>query len=368
MLSATRRYDIDWLRVIAIGLLLIYHIAIAFQPWGVFIGFIQNSESLESVWIGMSMLNVWRIPFLFLVSGMGVAFAIQRRDWKGLIKERSLRILLPFIFGFLFIVPIHVFMWQDYYHQAFRHSLHPAHLWFLGNIFVYVLILSPVFFYLKKNKDGSVHRAIKKVLSHPAVFLLIPIPFIIESVGINPESYEYYTLNMHGFVLGMIAFLLGFCIVISGKKFWKNASKGKWGFLVIAFSLYLVRVLVFELQGVPYYLLSIETCLWIFTVLGIGYTYFNKPSKTLSYLSQAAYPIYIIHMIFIYLGSHLLFGLDLNPWVKLLGVNVITFGGCFIAYEYLIRRSNIIRPLFGLKITRKAPSLTKDIQEVKASS
>jgi len=32
-IATNRRYDIDWLRVIAIGLLLIYHIAIGFHPW-----------------------------------------------------------------------------------------------------------------------------------------------------------------------------------------------------------------------------------------------------------------------------------------------------------------------------------------------
>ncbi len=31
MSTTNRRYDIDWLRVIAIGLLLIYHVAIGFQ-------------------------------------------------------------------------------------------------------------------------------------------------------------------------------------------------------------------------------------------------------------------------------------------------------------------------------------------------
>ena len=80
MKTAERRYDIDWLRVIAIGLLLIYHIGIAFQPWGVFIGFIQNGQSLESIWPAMALLNIWRIPLLFFVSGMGVAFAIKRRS------------------------------------------------------------------------------------------------------------------------------------------------------------------------------------------------------------------------------------------------------------------------------------------------
>ena len=69
MSNIERRYDIDWLRVIAIGLLLFYHIGIGFQPWGVFIGFIQSEKPLESLWIPMSMLNIWRIPLLFFVSG-----------------------------------------------------------------------------------------------------------------------------------------------------------------------------------------------------------------------------------------------------------------------------------------------------------
>ena len=59
MTATTRRYDIDWLRVIAIGLLILYHIGIAFQPWGVFIGFIQSDKPLDSLWVPMSMLTTW---------------------------------------------------------------------------------------------------------------------------------------------------------------------------------------------------------------------------------------------------------------------------------------------------------------------
>ena len=111
MIAADRRYDIDWLRVIAIGLLIFYHIGISFQPWGVFIGFIQSETPLESLWVPMSLLNIWRIPLLFFVSGMGVCFAMKKRRWKQLIVERTKRILLPFIFGVLFIVPVHLFIW-----------------------------------------------------------------------------------------------------------------------------------------------------------------------------------------------------------------------------------------------------------------
>ncbi|MBT6472399.1 MAG: acyltransferase family protein, partial [Candidatus Marinimicrobia bacterium] len=89
-----RRHDIDWLRVIAIGLLLIYHIAIIFQPWGLFIGFIQSEESVKTLWTPMTMLNVWRIPLLFYVSGMGLYFAMKKRNWKQLLLERTKRIIL----------------------------------------------------------------------------------------------------------------------------------------------------------------------------------------------------------------------------------------------------------------------------------
>jgi len=110
MKTAERRFDIDWLRVIAIGLLILYHLGFVFLPWGVFIGFIQNEASLDALWVPMSMLNIWRIPLLFFVSGMGVCFAIRKRSWKELILERSRRILLPFLFGMFCIVPLHLFI------------------------------------------------------------------------------------------------------------------------------------------------------------------------------------------------------------------------------------------------------------------
>jgi membrane-bound acyltransferase YfiQ involved in biofilm formation len=81
---------------------------------------------------------------------------------------------------------------------------------------------------------------------------------------------------------------------------------------------------------------------------GLGYRYLNRPSKILSYLSTAAYPIYIVHMIFLYLGAYLIFPMNLNPWVSLLLITVFTFVGCFLSYE-ILRRIVFLRLLFGLK-------------------
>ena len=161
-----RRHDIDWVRVIAIGLLLIYHIAIGFQPWGVMIGFITNSEPWESLWIPMAMLNVWRIPLLFFVSGMGVYFALQNRNWKELLKERASRILIPFVFGILVIVPLHMYLMQFHFGWDVSYSPNPGHLWFLGNIFSYVLLLAPIFYYLKKNEAEKFVLGLKKTIQY----------------------------------------------------------------------------------------------------------------------------------------------------------------------------------------------------------
>lgn len=344
-----RRYDIDWLRVIAIALLLIYHISIGFQPWGVFIGFIQNEVSQEDIWIPMSMLNIWRIPLLFFVSGMGVYFAIQRRSWQQLVIERSKRILIPFVFGMAAIVPLHIFLWQRYYHQDISYVFNLAHLWFLGNIFIYVIVFSPLFFYLKRNSEGSIHRFLRKLLSHPAGLLVVMIPFILEAIIIQPHNFEMYAMTMHGFWLGMTAFVAGFCCVYSGQAFWNTVTSFRWALLIVAFGLYLIRLMLFELKS-PDYLMAIESNFWIFMVFGFGHKHLNRSSHLLTYLSQAAYPIYIIHMVYLYIGSVFLFGLELSAMSKFLILIVFTNVTCYLTYELVIRRVRFLRPLFGLKM------------------
>src|SRR5690606_22558343 len=195
MPASDRRYDIDWLRVVAIGLLLIYHVAIGFQRWGIMIGFITNEKPWESLWVPMAMLNVWRIPLLFFVSGMGVYFAIRKRSWKQLLLERTGRILLPFVFVMFFIVPIHMYLLQNYYQFEGTYSYNPGHLWFLGNIFIYVVLLAPIFFFLKRNEDGKIVRLIKKILSHPLGLLPVIVTFIAEALLVNPNPYEMYSMT-----------------------------------------------------------------------------------------------------------------------------------------------------------------------------
>lgn len=344
-----RRYDIDWLRVIAIGLLIIYHVGIAFQPWGVFIGFIASDEPLSGLWKPLSMLNVWRIPLLFYVSGMGVAFAIRKRNWGQLLGERSRRILLPLVFGMFCIVPLYLFIWQKYYGQELSYTMSSGHLWFLGNIFIYVVVLSPLFFLIKKYDESRVIKFLNRIFSSPVGLLTVLVLMIAEVMIVNPDSFELYVMTWHGFFLGLLAFLFGFIFVQTGKGLWNLIDRLKWILLVLAIGLYILRIVQFNLVA-PYYLASLESNLWILAILGFAYRYLNRPGKALNYLSKAAYPVYILHMIFLYLATYFILPLDLPSWIEFILVIIATFTGCFLVHEFILRRIPIIGLLFGLKV------------------
>ncbi|NMM50805.1 acyltransferase family protein [Marinigracilibium pacificum] len=346
-----RRYDIDWLRVIAIGLLLIYHIAIIFQPWAMFIGFIRSNELIEGLWKPMTMLNVWRIPLLFYVSGMGLYFAMRKRDLMKLLIERTQRILVPLLFGIALITPIHIFILQKYYNMPYAYMPGPAHLWFLGNIFVYVLVLSPFLFFLKKREGGSFSKKLNLLFSNPIGPLSISAFFILEVILVKPALFEMYAETWHGFFIGFLAFLFGFLFVYCGNTFWQTVLKWRWLYLILALSLYCVRLFVYELNA-PHTLMAAESNCWILAIFGLGYKHLNKPGKALAYLSQAAYPVYIIHMFVLYAGAALILPLKIPVELKFLSIVIFTGTVCFLIYEFIIRRVGFVRPLFGLKMVR----------------
>jgi len=348
-LSSHRRYDIDWLRVIAIAILLVFHIMVMYQSYANQIRFIQSPVLMEILMIPLSLSSVIRIPLLFFVSGMGVFFSLQRRSWTQLLWERTVRILVPLVFGSFAIVPIHEFIYAKYYTENLAYQPGMGHLWFLANLYMYILWSLALLYFAKEiqgsNFLGYLRRLIEK---YPFGIYLLAIPYILQSLTIPADvPYSLFFDSRVGLLLGLVAFLLGFFIVALGKEAWNAISRIKYYSLCLALALYLNRLLMYDANG-PHILTSIESASWIIAAFGLGYRYLNRPSRILAYLSPAAYPIYIVHMIFLYLGAYYIFPLNLNPWVSLLLITVITFAGCFASYE-MLRRIFFLRPLFGLK-------------------
>jgi glucan biosynthesis protein C len=200
---------------------------------------------------------------------------------------------------------------------------------------------------LKKNENGKLVMGIKKLLSTPLGLIPGVVVFILEGVILNPFPYELYAMTWHGFVLGMLAFFFGFCFVLGGSEFWNMIVKYKWMFVSVAIALFVVRLLYWKMNT-PMYLLVTESQCSIISVFAFAHQYLNRGGRTLAYLSQAAYPIYILHMLFLYLGSMLIFPMAIDVRIQFVLVLLFTIVGCFATYE-VVRRLKWIRVLFGLK-------------------
>ena len=94
-----RRYDIDWLRVILFGLLIWFHYAI-FSIEQINDDMIFNLP----LYFIITVMHQWRLAALFIISGMGTAFAFRRRTWKNYINERFIRLGIPLLFGIYILV------------------------------------------------------------------------------------------------------------------------------------------------------------------------------------------------------------------------------------------------------------------------
>jgi surface polysaccharide O-acyltransferase-like enzyme len=354
MPTAVRRHDVDWLRTIALGLLIVFHIILVFMPWSATTGYPYNGEDLNSLIPFVSMLTVWRIPLLFLISGMGVRFAMERRDWKALLKDRTLRIVLPFLFGtyllgsaLSFAVP--ATGWDAEYIPNF------GHLWFLANIFLYVVWLLGLMVYLKDNPGNAFLKFLRRLLGKPWGIYVFALPVMVEALLVNPEFFSIYIDNLHGWLIGLVCFFTGFLFISVQAEFWPAVTRVRWISLLLAGGLFGNRWFVFEFQEVLPWLTGLESMCWMLALLGFGARFLNMPSRALTYLSGAVYPVYIVHLPIQFVLCYFVLPLSMSPWAKLGILLVGTFGVSLAMYEFVLKRIRWVRPFFGMKM--KIPQL-----------
>ena len=185
---------------------------IMFQSYANYIRFIQSPVLLEILMIPLSLFSVMRIPLLFFVSGMGVYFSLQRRTWLQLLGERTKRIALPLIFGSVAIVPIHAYIYSKYYSEQFIYTPNMGHLWFLFNIFMYVLWFLAIFYFVKEFKNSRFLNFLRRLIErYPFGIYLLAIPYVLQALTIHKDiPYTLFYDSRVGLLLGAIAFLLGF--------------------------------------------------------------------------------------------------------------------------------------------------------------
>lgn len=81
----------------------------------------------------------------------------------------------------------------------------------------------------------------------------------------------------------------------------------------------------------------------------MGQRYLNRKNAALAYLGEAVLPYYILHQTIIVVAAYQMIGSGVPAAPEAGIIIVATVGGCALLYEFAIRRSRWLRPLFGLK-------------------
>lgn len=367
-----RRYDMDWLRVLVFGLLIFYHVGMFFVPWG---WHIKNNVEYSWLRYPMLFLNQWRLPILFIISGMGTYYALNKRTALQFSMERIKRLFLPLVVGMLLIVPPQVYIerivnkqflgsYFDYWPSIAFVGVYPEgnmswhHLWFLPYLLLFSLALLPVFLYLRKHPGNNFLLWIKnRVVSKNGLFWLIIPLFLFESL-LEPFFNINHALIGDWFAIVNYAtlFFYGFLLISVREQFWKTVTEHRRFYLtcgIVGFTLFLGLILTFEdsvwEHFVEAFLKVFNLWSWILALFGYAARYLNKPSKALAYSNEAVYPFYILHQTVTIITGYYIMDLSWGLLPKFLILTIATFGGSWIIYELFIRRWRLIRPLFGLK-------------------
>lgn len=368
-----RRYDIDSLRVIAFVLLIFYHVGMFFVPWWFHI---KNFVTYEGLTFPMLFLNQWRLPLLFVISGMGTYYALSERSGFQFTKERIKRLFVPLIVGMIFIIPPQIYFERldkgqfsgsyffDYWPKVALSGTYPEgniswhHLWFILYLLIFSLILIPVFLHLKKNPEVWIIKKLQSLIIKSFGLYIFIIPLFLWQVFLAPYYPQTNGLinDWYNLINYCTLFFFGYLLISLKDTFWVSVTKNRQKYLINGLLGFTLLMCLWNIIGDfpgKEYISALTKVLnawsWILTLIGYSAVYLNKPSKALSYANEAVYPFFILHQTIMMGLCFYMINIDLGFFPKFFILSIGTFGISWIIYEYGIRRYSWIRPLFGLK-------------------
>lgn len=382
-----RRYDLDWVRIAAFFLLVLYHSGMYYVSWGWHVKSPYASESIEPL---MLLTSPWRLSLLFLISGAATAFLFARRP-AGFVRQRSWRLLLPLIFGMLVVV-----VPQSYYEVVEKlpggyHDGYLAfwgrylrndpsfcrdgecldvptwnHLWFVAYLWIYTVIGWSVLQFAPNavaRAGGWLERRLSGagMLLWPALLLSIARLALVERF----ESTHALVDDWYNHAQYLPIFLLGL-LVATRDGVWDALQRMRSMSAGLAVAGYAFILWYFYGSGYgedhppPDALRMLQRVIWalfqwaaIAAILGFVRGIAFRDGPALRYLREAVFPIYILHQTVIIILAHNAQPLGLRPAVEGPLLVLSTFGLCFLGFE-IVRRVRWLRPLFGLKANPSA--------------
>lgn len=390
--KSPRHYELDWLRTVVVLGLIPVHTANMFSAAPDI--FLKNRETTASLVVLGTFVGVFGMPLLFLVSGAASWFALGIRPPARYIRERVIRLLVPLIFATLVIIPVQVYVvllsnpdlvrlvpmhigdrhYLDSYIRYFPQYLAGyayflthlsltgviiffGHLWFIVCLFVVSLVCLPLFVALRSATGQRLISHLASFCALPGAILLLGLPLSLAEAGFRVAVPALAALS--DVLVYALFFVLGY-ILYSDQRFARPIRQ--YGLLALGLgvaSWLLAEIAVIKGQVRPYDasmgqlfflpLRSIIAWFWVVAILAFGMRFLAVSGRAQRYLTEAAYPIYVLHVAVIVVVGFYVVQWHAGILPKYLAVIVFTVAILIPIFDLVIRRIDVLRFLFGLK-------------------
>jgi glucan biosynthesis protein C len=378
--ATQRRYDLDWLRVLAILSVFIYHSTRFFNlgDWHV-----KSPVLYGGVDIMQGFMESWMMPLIFIISGASIYFTMGKGGSGKYIKDKLLRLGVPLLVGIFTHASLQVYLEKTTHGQfsgsyfAFlphyfdgiyldigsqgNFAIVGMHLWYLLVLLIYALTFYPLFRW-QKGRGQKVLDKFGDFLSLPGVIYLLAVPTaLFLDIVENLPGGDIYPGGWP--LLAYIPFLLGGFVIISNQRLQARLQQIRWVSLAVgmAFSLIylylrinLQYALIYdELNGPLFCLMAWG---WIPAFMGFARQNLSYTTPFLKYANEAVLPFYILHQTVLLGVGHIVFQSQMPSFLSWVFIASTSFAIIMLLYEFLVRRVNVLRFLFGMKmLPQKAP-------------
>jgi glucan biosynthesis protein C len=376
-----RRHDLDWLRVLAVLLLVPFHSALIFSLEPGDIVYVKDQVENQIIIQFAYFLHQWQMPLLFLIAGASTWFALEFRAGRQYLKERFTRLVIPAIFGIAVLIPFMVYVqflgkpdfdsfWQFYPRffkvnpedlTGYSGTFTPGHLWFVIFLFVFSVVALPLFLYLKRETGRRLIARRATFFERRGAIFLLALPLTITAAlpdlgGMPP--FLCITLFIYGYIL------------VADARFQKILDRHTASALVFG----IIATVPITLWGNPFPRYSLGDILihfmyylsrwcWVIAILGLGHKYLGTNNKVLRYAREAAYPFYILHLPINTLVGHFIIQWHMSIAAKYLVITTATTVTTVVVYDVLVKRTNVTRFLFGMRPQVKEPSVPRSAEQ-----
>ena len=377
-----RRYDLDWLRVLGILVVFFYHSTRFFNygDWhvknAVTYGWVQSLEGF---------MEIWMMPLMFLVSGASIFYAMNKPGAGTFFKDKFLRLFVPLLVAMFTYGALQVYL-ERITHGQFSGSFfaflphyfegvyletgvpgggnfafHGLHMWYVMILFLYSILFYPLFRWWKGNGRGALEK-LGNLLAFPwTMYLALALPILFVHNWTSDTDWEFGAGGWP-FLFYIFFIIYGF-VIVSNERLQSNIRRMRW--ISLGVGLVLGAIYVFLNANVddpvigPYedmfadtvYILSSAALLPAFLGLAMQYLTVNTPF--LKYAGEAVMGFYILHQTVLLVIGYFVVRWAIPDLAKWMFIFTSSFVVIMVLYEYVVRRFNIIRFLFGMKPSQK---------------